>query len=84
MTTVSRARPVNRQIWRLEVRSAGRERRCGKASALPRRGYFAHHRRRGDRLGMKIIQSLVKRIGGELRIDRGDNDQGTRFTVLFS
>ena len=35
MTTVSRARPVNRQIWRLEVRSAGRERRCGKASACP-------------------------------------------------
>ena len=35
-------------------------------------------------LGMKIIQSLVKRIGGELRIDQGDNDQGTRFTVLFS
>jgi two-component system, sensor histidine kinase PdtaS len=35
-------------------------------------------------LGMKIIQSLVGRIGGELRIDRGDNNQGTRFTVLFS
>jgi two-component system, sensor histidine kinase PdtaS len=35
-------------------------------------------------LGMKIIQSLVGRIGGELRIDRGDNNRGTRFTVLFS
>jgi two-component sensor histidine kinase len=35
-------------------------------------------------LGMKIIRSLVGRIGGELRIDRGDRNQGTRFTVLFS
>jgi len=38
--------------------------------------------RRG--LGMRIVQSFVGRIGGELRIDRGDNNQGTRFTVLFS
>ena len=35
-------------------------------------------------LGMRIIRSLVQRIGGELRIDRGDQNQGTRFTVLFS
>ncbi len=35
-------------------------------------------------LGMRIIRSLVERIGGELRIDRGDQNQGTRFTVLFS
>ena len=28
-------------------------------------------------LGMKIIRSLVGRIGGELRIDRGDKNQGT-------
>jgi two-component sensor histidine kinase len=35
-------------------------------------------------LGMKIIQSLVGRIGGELRIGRGDQNQGARFTVLFS
>ena len=35
-------------------------------------------------LGMKIIRSFVERIGGELRISRGDNDQGARFTVLFS
>jgi two-component sensor histidine kinase len=34
--------------------------------------------------GMKLIRSFVERIGGELRIGRGDNDQGTRFTVLFS
>jgi two-component sensor histidine kinase len=33
---------------------------------------------------MKIIRSLVERIGGELRIGRGDVSQGTRFTVLFS
>ena len=35
-------------------------------------------------LGMKIIRSLVGRIGGELRIGQGDKNQGTRFTVLFS
>ena len=33
---------------------------------------------------MTIIRSFVERIGGELRISRGDKDQGTRFTVLFS
>jgi two-component sensor histidine kinase len=38
----------------------------------------------GKGLGMKIIRSLVERIGGELRIGRGDNDLGARFTVLFS
>jgi two-component system, sensor histidine kinase PdtaS len=35
-------------------------------------------------LGMRIIQSLVERIGGELRIGRADKNQGARFTVLFS
>ena len=35
-------------------------------------------------LGMRIIRSLVQRIGGELRIGRGDKNRGTRFTVLFS
>jgi chemotaxis protein methyltransferase CheR len=35
-------------------------------------------------LGMKIIQSLVKQIGGELQFGRGDGDRGARFTVLFS
>jgi len=34
-------------------------------------------------LGMKIIRSLVRQIGGELRIGRGDRNQGARFTVLF-
>ena len=38
----------------------------------------------GKGLGMRIIRSLVERIGGELRIDRGDNNRGARFTVLFS
>ena len=33
---------------------------------------------------MKIIRSLVDRIGGELRSGRGNNDQGARFKVLFS
>jgi len=35
-------------------------------------------------LGMRIVQSLVKQIGGDLRIGRGDKNQGTRFTVQFS
>ena len=34
-------------------------------------------------LGMTIIRSFVERIGGELRIGRGDSNQGARFTVLF-
>jgi len=38
----------------------------------------------GKGLGMRIIRSLVERIGGELRIGRGDNGQGARFAVLFS
>ena len=38
----------------------------------------------GKGLGMRIIRSLVERIGGELRIGRGDDQQGARFTVLFS
>ena len=37
----------------------------------------------GKGLGMRIIRSLVKQIGGELRIGRGDKNQGARFTVLF-
>jgi len=35
-------------------------------------------------LGMNIVRSLVARIGGELRIARGDNNHGPRFTVLFT
>ena len=38
----------------------------------------------GKGLGMRIVRSLVKQIGGELRIGRGDRNQGARFTVLFS
>ena len=34
-------------------------------------------------LGMKIIQSFVGQIDGELRIGRGDDGLGARFTVLF-
>jgi two-component sensor histidine kinase len=34
-------------------------------------------------LGMTIIRSLVERIGGELRIGRGEKGQGTRFTILL-
>jgi len=35
-------------------------------------------------LGMKIIQSFARQIGGELRIGRGDDGRGARFTVLFA
>jgi two-component system, sensor histidine kinase PdtaS len=35
-------------------------------------------------LGMKIIRSLVARIGGELQFGRGEKNQGAQFTVLFS
>jgi two-component system, sensor histidine kinase PdtaS len=38
----------------------------------------------GKGLGMRIVMSFVERIGGELRIVRGDNNKGARFTVLFS
>jgi two-component system, sensor histidine kinase PdtaS len=34
-------------------------------------------------LGMKIIGSLVKQIGGELQIAPGDNGSGATFTVIF-
>ena len=34
-------------------------------------------------LGMKIIQALVKQIGGALRIVPGENGRGARFTVTF-
>jgi hypothetical protein len=33
---------------------------------------------------MRLIRSLVAGVGGELRFGRGDQDQGTRFTVLFA
>jgi len=35
-------------------------------------------------LGMKIIQSLVKEIGGTLKFGPGDGGRGTRFTVAFA
>ena len=38
----------------------------------------------GKGLGMKIITSFVRRIGGTLLFGRGDENQGARFTVLFS
>jgi two-component sensor histidine kinase len=38
----------------------------------------------GKGMGMRIIRSFVERIGGALQIGRGDNNQGTRFTVQFS
>jgi len=34
-------------------------------------------------LGMRIIQSFVRQIGGALRSGRGDDGEGARFTVRF-
>jgi len=34
-------------------------------------------------LGMRIIQSFARQIGGELRVGRGEDGHGARFTVLF-
>jgi len=34
-------------------------------------------------LGMKIVRTLVKQIGGELHIGPGDDGRGARFTVSF-
>ncbi|MGZ5864557.1 MAG: sensor histidine kinase [Xanthobacteraceae bacterium] len=34
-------------------------------------------------LGMKLVASLVGQIHGQLQIARGENGQGTQFTVLF-
>ena len=52
---------------------------CNKGPALPA-GFDPAAR---DGLGMKLVSSFVKEIGGELRIDRGDGNDCTRFTVLF-
>ncbi len=35
-------------------------------------------------LGMKLISVLVRQLGGEMQIAKGDNGHGTCFTVLFS
>jgi two-component system, sensor histidine kinase PdtaS len=35
-------------------------------------------------LGLKIIRFFVERIGGALQFGPGDNNQGARFSVLFS
>jgi len=33
---------------------------------------------------MKIVQSLVRKIGGDFGFGRGADNQGARFVVLFS
>lgn len=52
---------------------------CNKGPALPAEFDPAAC----DGLGMSLVSSFVKQIGGELRIDRGDENDCTRFTVLF-
>jgi two-component sensor histidine kinase len=34
-------------------------------------------------LGMKIVASLLKQIGGHLQINKGENDRGAQFVVAF-
>lgn len=46
---------------------------------LPK-GFSPKH---GKGLGMKIVQSLVAQIGGELQFSPGDMGCGSRFTVIF-
>lgn len=67
-----RLEPQPRKGWALSV--------CNDGSMLPD-GFDASGRKG---LGMSLVASLVEQIGGELRIERGDRDQGARFTVLFS
>jgi two-component system, sensor histidine kinase PdtaS len=38
---------------------------------------------RSKGLGMRIVQALVKQVGGELQITEGDRGRGARFTVEF-
>jgi two-component sensor histidine kinase len=38
----------------------------------------------GKGLGIRIVRAFVAQLGGELRIDRGEQREGARFTVLFS
>jgi two-component system, sensor histidine kinase PdtaS len=53
---------------------------CNKGPALP----AGFDPAACDGLGMKLVSSFVRQIGGELRIDRGDGKDCTRFTVLFA
>ena len=39
---------------------------------------------KSEGLGMRIVLSFVREIGGELHIFPGDNGRGTRFTVTFN
>ena len=34
-------------------------------------------------MGMKLIASLVRQIGGTLKFDGGETNEGTRFTIAF-
>ena len=52
---------------------------CNKGPALP----AGFDPAACDGLGMKLVSSFIKQIGGELQIDRGDANDCTRFTVLF-
>jgi two-component system, sensor histidine kinase PdtaS len=53
---------------------------CNKGSDLPE-GFDPMA---SSGLGMSLVAALVKQIGGELRIDHGDKNDCTRFTVLFA
>ena len=52
---------------------------CNDGSALP--AGFDPMASKG--LGLGLVTDLVEQIGGELLIDRGEDNKGARFTVLF-
>jgi two-component sensor histidine kinase len=64
--------PTNDKRYALSVTSGG---------SRIKEGFVAEE---SDGLGMKIVQSFVNSIGGELRVTSGDGNEGARFTVLFS
>lgn len=53
---------------------------CNEGPALPEKFDPAHC----EGLGMKVIRSLVRKIGGAFEFSRGAGNQGARFVVLFS
>lgn len=63
------------------------QRPLGPASLVPLVGANSRRRRYwlapadSKGLGIKIVQSLVKRIGGALHISSDDNGRGTCFTA---
>ena len=52
---------------------------CDEGQGLP--AEFDVHKSRG--LGMSVVQTLARQLGGQLTVDRGGNGRGARFVVAF-